>query len=118
MGEAQKLCVIVEDEWLLRMEIADGLMALGWDVVEANTGEQAIALLEEGSYGLLVTDIRLPGRVTGWDVAEKFRARYPDILVIYCSANPLIAERRVVNSIFFSKPVKMELVMAACGQPK
>jgi DNA-binding response OmpR family regulator len=95
----------VEDEWLVRMEIADALSAAGWRVIESGSGEEAIALLPpESPVHLLVTDIRLGGALSGWDVAERYRLAVPTIAVIYASANPAIEERFVPGGVFMSKP--------------
>ena len=118
LTENISVAVVVEDEGLIRLEIADALMDAGWDVVELSTGEQALLWLEQGgAAGLLITDIRLPGAVMGWDVAEKFRNRNGDMAVIYCSANPPDERRRVPSSLFFSKPIRMDAVIRACGTP-
>lgn len=110
--------VVIEDEWLLRTEIADALANQGWEVVELASGELALEWLDAGGTpGLLVTDIRLPGGVMGWDVAETFRRRNPKLTVVYCSANPQDLARQVPGSFFFPKPIRMELVMEACGRP-
>jgi CheY-like chemotaxis protein len=112
------VAVVVEDEWLLRLEVADALAESGWDVVELATGEQALSWLEQGGHAeLLVTDIRLPGSVMGWEVAERFRGHHPDMTVVYCSANPADEHRQVPGSYFFAKPVRMDVVMTACGRP-
>ena len=71
--------MVVEDEWFLRMELADALADIGWAVVELATGEQALDWLEAGGEAaLLVTDIRLTGLLEGWDVAERFHAENPE----------------------------------------
>ena len=119
MNEQTAVAVVVEDEWLLRLEVADALSDIGWKVVDLATGEQARSWLEEGGQAsLLVTDIRLPGQLMGWDVAEDFRGRFPGITVVYCSANPPVKERQVPSSFFFSKPIRMETVIGACGSPQ
>jgi len=110
----QRIVLVVEDEWLVRMEIADAFERAGWIVIEAGSGEEAIALLAEAApIGLLVTDVRLPGPMTGWDVAENYRARLPGLPVLYASANPPIAARQVSGSLFFEKPSRMPELMAA-----
>ena len=106
--------MVVEDEWLVRMEIADALSEVGWHVLEAATGEAALELLEKGQQiDLLVTDIRLPGPVSGWDVAEKYREACSDIVVIYCSGNPSDKARQVRDSVFLTKPCRMDLLIHA-----
>lgn len=106
--------VVVEDEWLVRMELADALTDAGWRVIEAATGEAALELLTQGHrIELLVTDIRLPGPVSGWDVAEKYREARSDVAVIYCSGNPANKARQVKDSVFLPKPCRMDLLLHA-----
>lgn len=93
------------------MEIADALSEAGWTVVEFASGE-AVAehLAEHSGVGLVVTDIRLGGPVSGWDVAERCRAAHPAVAVIYCSGNSIEAERCVKDSVFLSKPCQMDVL--------
>ena len=114
---AEHTVLVVEDESLLRMELVDELTAAGWQIHEAATGEEALKLLaREGRIDFLVTDIRLPGKADGWAVAEAFRASYPDKAVIYVSANPELAHRRVPASVFLSKPVEIANLLATCDR--
>lgn len=48
----------------------------------------------------------------GWDVAEAFRVRCPQLPVIYASANPRDQERMVTGSAFFEKPSRMTDLLA------
>ncbi|HEY1708211.1 MAG TPA: response regulator [Rhizomicrobium sp.] len=103
------LAVVVEDEWAIRMQIADTLQDTGWEVREFASGEQAVAFLEEEpAVVLLVTDIRLTGPVTGWDVAEAYRAANASVKVFYCSGNPSVEARQVPGSVFMPKPCRMD----------
>lgn len=107
--------LVVEDEWLLRMELADELQAAGWKVLEAASGEDALALLAQAPRpDFLITDIRLGGASDGWDVADAFRKRNLDGAVIYVSANPDLAARRARGSVFLGKPVEMRALLATC----
>ena len=111
--------LVVEDEWLLRLELAEELGMAGWQVREAGSGEEAIKLLdqiksEDGPIDFLVTDIRLGGPVDGWAVAEACRTIWPGIPVIYVSANPIVEKKRVEGSAFLSKPVEVEHLITAC----
>ena len=112
------LALVVEDEWFPRMDLADALSEIGWQVVECATGEQAMAFLASGAQvAVLVTDIRLPGAVNGWDVAIQLRTINPDAVVIYCSGNPVDCERQVSASTFLSKPCAMDKLLKAAGRP-
>jgi CheY-like chemotaxis protein len=111
--KAQKaVALVVEDEWLLRMEIADSLREADWEVLEASSGEGALAFLTESKrIDLLVTDIRLAGPLNGWEVAEAYRARIPNIGVIYASANAADLARQVPESIFLEKPCRIDTIL-------
>jgi CheY-like chemotaxis protein len=114
---AKHTVLVVEDEWLLKMELVDELAAAGWRTCEAASGEEALLVLErEPDIGFLVSDIRLGGRVDGWGVAERFRELHPHGPVIYVSANPDLAHRRVAGSVFLGKPVELATLLDACDQ--
>jgi len=109
--------LVVEDEWLLRMELADELLAAGWRTLEAGTGETALELIaKEERIDFLITDIRLPGAVDGWSVADVFRQLHPQGAVIYVSANPDLATRRVEGSVFIGKPCDVRLLLQTCDR--
>lgn len=113
----QYRCLVVEDEWLLRMHLVDELTDAGWQILEAGTGEDALAIIDgEPRIDFLITDIRLPGPVDGWGVADRFRAAQPDAPVIYVSANPDLLTRRAPGSLFFGKPVDMTVLLEACDK--
>jgi CheY-like chemotaxis protein len=99
--------LVVEDDAMVRLFIVGQLREQGYAVFEAETGEEAIALLtgeQPPRISTLFTDIQLGGKVTGWDVAEAFREANPKIQVIYASGRHQENERRVPGSTFFTKP--------------
>jgi DNA-binding response OmpR family regulator len=109
----ERVVLVVEDEWLIRMEIADAFEHAGWTVLQAASGEEAVRFLANAAgVALLVTDIRLGGLITGWDVAERWRAARPTIGVIYASANTAISLRQVPNGVFMSKPTRIRELIA------
>lgn len=109
--------LLAEDEWLVRMEIADALGEMGWQVVEIGSGEDAIAYLQSGArVDLLLTDIRLTGPATGWDVAATGRRLHPGLPVVYASANAQDAMRMVEGAVFLGKPSRTEELIATCSR--
>ena len=107
--------MLVEDEWLVRMEIADALAESGFQVVEFSSGEGAVEWLEAGGKpDLLISDIRLTGAATGWDVADAYRARVPAIPVIYASANPCDKARMAKGAVFVGKPSRTNELVETC----
>lgn len=53
--------LVVEDEKIVRISLTDALKAEGYAVMAVSDGDEALSLLEEGSFSLVITDIRLPG---------------------------------------------------------
>jgi two-component system, OmpR family, response regulator len=119
-GLATRTVLIVEDEWLVRMELATGFEDENCVVLESASAEDAIAILGSDDGGarvdLLVTDIRLAGPLTGWDLAAQARELDPGIAVIYVSANPPAPGRDVSGSLFLDKPALTDRVIAAARQ--
>jgi DNA-binding NtrC family response regulator len=81
MAEKSKHLLIVEDEASLRSAIAERLAGEGFVVEEAESGEQAVARLEEFAFDVVITDLKMPGMDGGQVLAEAV-GRYPDIVVI------------------------------------
>jgi CheY-like chemotaxis protein/two-component sensor histidine kinase len=70
-AKARGRALLVDDEDLVRMSTADMLIDLGYDVTEADSGEEALRLMTEvGPPDLLVTDHLMPG-MSGVDLARK-----------------------------------------------
>ncbi len=76
--------LVVEDDFLIRMMLVEVLADDGFDVVEAETGDAALPLLDS-SIALLVTDVQLPGALDGRALASMARQIRPDLPVIYTS---------------------------------
>jgi CheY-like chemotaxis protein len=105
--------LVVEDEELLRALIVEALQEAGFQVVEAATGEEAIEKCAEQAADALFTDIRLPGKVDGWDIAEHCRTLHPKLPVIYATGYSHTKERPVPGSRFFHKPYRLDGVIEA-----
>lgn len=85
------MCILlVEDQWLIRSMVAEELAEGGFEVCEAENGDQALILIAQDPavFTLLVTDIHMPGSLNGIEVASLLRARRPDLPVIYTTGRP------------------------------
>ena len=113
---AQALVVlVVEDEFLVRYEIADRLRDAGYMVVETASGEEAIALCKSDmSIDIVFTDINLVGATSGWDVAESLQKDRPDVPVLYTSGKSPDLRRCVPGSAFVAKPYHHRDILNAC----
>lgn len=78
----------VEDDAVIRMEVADALRVAGFFVIEASTGKAAMECIrtEGASIAGLVTDINLGPGADGWAVARSGREMNPNLPVIYVTA--------------------------------
>ena len=81
MADSPKHLLLVEDEAPLRVAVAERLGDLGYDVVQAGSGEAALEALAEFAFDVVITDLRLPG-VDGAHVIEAAVGRYPEIIGI------------------------------------
>jgi CheY-like chemotaxis protein len=87
--------LLVEDEPMVREMAADALKDEGFDVIEAATGDAAVLLLvDPDDIDVVLTDVRMPGKMDGIDVAVRARELHPTIVVIVVSGYaPQLTER-------------------------
>jgi len=103
--------LLVEDEPALREVMAEELRDMGYQVEEANSGVEAVVSLAK-KFDLLLTDIRMAGNVSGWDLAEAARRIQPDIEVIYMTGYSAEAPRLVERSAFLMKPCSVDQIVS------
>jgi CheY-like chemotaxis protein len=78
--------LVVEDNPDVRRLVLRQLSDLGYDVIEAANGPQALKILEDGhSIDLLFTDVVMPGGMTGRQLAEAAKSRRPDLKTLFTS---------------------------------
>jgi CheY-like chemotaxis protein len=85
-NRSRPVVLVVEDEYLVRLYAADVLVEAGFNVVQANNADEAIALLEaRKDIRLVFTDIDMPGEMDGLKLAAAVRDRWPPIQLILTS---------------------------------
>jgi CheY-like chemotaxis protein len=85
--------LIVEDEFLLRMDAAAMIGAAGFEVVEAGNADQAIEILESRpDITVVFTDIQMPGSMDGLKLARAVRGRWPPIKIVATSGQLHVRE--------------------------
>jgi serine phosphatase RsbU (regulator of sigma subunit)/PAS domain-containing protein len=83
---AKARIMVVEDEGVVAMQVAETLKVLGYEVpVVAMTGEEAVAKLLETEPDLVLMDIHLRGGVSGIEAAHRIRQRL-DVPIVYLTA--------------------------------
>ncbi len=116
--EADKQTVLLaEDDALVQMTLEEIMGDAGFDFVMVVTGQQAVDALEREPerFCALVTDIRMPGKLTGWDAAHRARELKPSLPVIYMTGDSAQEWRAhgVPDSVLLQKPfVPAQLVTA------
>lgn len=105
--------LVVEDDPLIREFIVEALRQEGYDVIHAANGEEALAWCRQQVADVLVTDIQLPGKIDGWQIAECCREHDPELPVIYATGFSPVAARPVPGSLSFQKPYQPEDIVRA-----
>ena len=111
---------VVEDEILIQELLIVALTDGGFTVRSAVRGDEALGMLEaEGeTFRAMITDINLPGKFSGWDVARRARQINENLPIIYItgdSANDW-ASRGVPNSVLLMKPFAIAQIITAVSQ--
>ena len=103
--------LIVDDEAIVRESIRDWLVASGFTVSTAASGEEALKMASGQDFGVVVLDIRLPG-MTGLKTLQELRALKPGIKAIMITAYPtpeFSSEAAKLGALdFVVKPVNPE----------
>ncbi len=108
----KRTVLVVEDEEMLLSAVSMEFEDAGYDVLCATTAEEAYDLLRgRAKVDLLFTDIRLPGQLDGWDLAERARALQPALPVIYVTGYSAEEPRQVAESVLVMKPYRMAAII-------
>ncbi|MGB9603946.1 MAG: response regulator, partial [Limisphaerales bacterium] len=93
--------LLVEDDATVRILTAKLLKANGYIVIEASDGQSAINKFAElnGAINLLLTDIVLTGRLSGYDVAKKLKEKKPDLKIVFITGYPTEIEKSVFDLV-------------------
>jgi two-component system cell cycle response regulator CpdR len=104
MPQAKRYALVVEDDEIQRGLITDILQDGGFEVLQSDTAEAAMIILEEVGHdlSLMVADVRLNGDMPGSQLARFARQLYPNIRLIVTSGKdwPVLPE----GAVFLRKP--------------
>ncbi len=122
MGEGTGMgrkVLVVEDEPHLREAVAEALALEGFDVTEAASGDEAAGLIgDPDRFDLLVTDVQMPGRLDGMEVAARARARQPGLPIVVATgrreAQPGV-DRLQPRCALVMKPYGLRAILDAIG---
>jgi PAS domain S-box-containing protein len=109
LARNRELVLAVEDDARVRRVSLRRLKDLGYDVIEADSGPAALAIIEDGAaFDLLFTDVVMAGGMSGIELAQKARELRPDLKVLFTSgyADPALMSQALLeeNVAWLSKP--------------
>lgn len=104
MGKA--VVLVVEDEFLIRLNTVEMIEDAGYEVVQAADAESAIDILEHRhDIDLIFTDINMPGSMDGLELARYICDTWPSIRVVLTSGKVLLRDKDIPDAgRFLLKP--------------
>lgn len=104
--------LVVEDEVLIRLMVADELRKQGLNVVEASDAGEALSVLQSAvPVHLLLTDVQMPGNFDGMALASLVHANFPAIKIIVASGRLPEASLHGITHAAFSKPYDVTAIV-------
>ena len=104
-----KKILIIEDNQDSREIFKTILERSGFSVDEASDGEQALEMIKDGIYSVILVDLSLP-KVSGWDIIKESKRANPSVPIIAVTAHAMSGDRENVLKAgcddYISKPLK------------
>jgi CheY-like chemotaxis protein len=109
--------LLVDDDEIVRVTVASMMEDLGYTIIEASSGAEALAILERGEkIDLLFTDVVMPGSLNGRQLADRARSRDPNLKVLFTSGyteNAIVHHGRLdAGTELLSKPYNRDQLAA------
>jgi DNA-binding response OmpR family regulator len=109
--------LIVEDEALIRVALSDYLQDCGYKVLDASTADEAVLIIEQGEaiIDLVFSDVKMPGSMDGFGLAQWLRANRPGLPIILTSGDEKktsTAKELCETEPFMAKPYDLKMVVA------
>ncbi len=118
LADRAHLILLVDDDDDVRETSADMLGELGYTVIQASNGEEALDIIDRmPDLDIMVTDIRMPG-MSGLELAEVVRTRRTDLKVILVSGyfTPQKLQRRFLQKPFRTHELDQAIQAELGGQ--
>lgn len=111
MSFGEPTALIVDDDFMFVMHVSSVLSDAGLRVIEVPTPAQALTLLEPdgGHIALLFSDVQMPGKMDGFQLAREVNRRWPQIQIIVASGYEKPSpEEMPTDAAFMAKPVNFD----------
>jgi DNA-binding NtrC family response regulator len=105
--------LVVDDEKITLKNLEHILKKEGYDVTATDSGIQALKLIEEQQFDIVLTDIKME-KVDGFEILKKCRSLYPDTEVImitgYATVENAVEAMKQGAFYYISKPFKLDII--------
>ena len=114
-SDHRMVVLAVEDEPIVRMFMADFLGEAGFQVFEAVSADEALALLHARTdVQAMVTDIEMPGSMNGLELARVVQVRWPGVGIVVTSGRVCPGPDDLTRKVaFLNKPYLPDAVIGA-----
>jgi CheY-like chemotaxis protein len=112
-----KKILVVDDEEIIRVAVRDVLSKHGSEVEIARDGDEALAMISQRSYDLVISDIRMPGH-DGYQIFAAVKDMHPDCPVIFMTgfgydpSHSIIRARQEGLAAVLYKPFKVDQLLS------
>jgi DNA-binding NtrC family response regulator len=107
--------LLVEDNSLARRNIATFLERAGYQVAQADTGEDAVRLIQTtGDFDIVISDLRMPGMISGLDVLSHQNRIAPEtgsILMTAFGSDQIKNQTSKLGAGYIEKPIKLDSLL-------
>jgi len=78
--------LVVDDEETVREMVSEIIKHIGYEVVATGNGKEALEILKNGSFGIMITDVKMP-EMDGFELMKAVRGQFPDTYIICMTAH-------------------------------
>ena len=109
--------LLVDDNTVVRDMLVDLVESLGYRADAAASVEGSLELFDRGQYGVVLTDLVMPG-MSGWDVLAAVRQRDAHIPIVIVTGSPIVGDPRAFQPgvAIVKKPVDVKALDAMIKQ--
>jgi len=101
--------ILIVDDDLETADLLEASLSLwGYSASKANNGIQALEMLRQNSYDVVITDAQMPG-MSGFELCKEIRSRWPQMFIIgITGALEVTKFREAGANVFFRKPFHLD----------
>ena len=110
--------LVVEDEWLVRLNAVEMVQEAGWNALEAENSAEALKVLfDHPEVDVLFADINMPGEMDGLELASCVHQQHPHVELVITSGKRALADDALPDAgTFLPKPYGFNDLVAVIDQ--